>query len=111
MHITGLCYGKLEAAALFFVIPSVLLGRLVNFLNFDVCWEECLGFWSQELPYIVDAHTHVGLLEFEIEVEIKVFCHNEGYSILFFLEAWLRRKQLNLFFDLEGELWVMCLQM
>jgi uncharacterized integral membrane protein len=29
---TGLCYGKLEAAVLVFVIPSLLLGHLVFYL-------------------------------------------------------------------------------
>lgn len=32
----GLCYGKLEAAALFFVIPSVLLGRLSGLMDDEV---------------------------------------------------------------------------
>jgi len=33
MQIAGLCYGKPEAAALFFVIPTLLLGRLVSSLH------------------------------------------------------------------------------
>ena len=31
---TGLCYGKLEAGVLTFIIPTFLLGHLVFFLQF-----------------------------------------------------------------------------
>lgn len=33
MPTAGLCYGKLEAGVLTFIIPIVLLGHLVNFLK------------------------------------------------------------------------------
>lgn len=43
----GLCYGKLEAGVLTFIIPALLLGHLVHlhFLSYHKIWRWPIRFW------------------------------------------------------------------
>lgn len=52
----GLCYGKFEAAALFFVTPLLLLGHLTGWVQCSWArislrpdWNQCLGTTSVQV--------------------------------------------------------------